>query len=146
MIQQQLSQSNLLVHTQLLCFQSGIGKKAIPGPLPLPTRHSADGGNDNENERANDANGGGGCDIKTLPLFPRIHSGSSHSPDSPTTATGRDSDGQIPWQKCRCLHDTGISSHFGAKLRDWAIGQAGAGCYFWAALSSNDSKTRYKTV
>ena len=39
---------------------------------------------------------------------------------------------------------TGISSHFGAKLRDWAVRQAGAGCYSWAALSSNDSKTRYR--
>ena len=29
-----------------------------------------------------------------------------------------------------------------AKLRDLAAWQAGAGCYFWAALSSNDSKTR----
>ena len=38
---------------------------------------------------------------------------------------------------------TGISSHLGAKLRDWAVRQAEAGCYSWAALSSNDSKTRY---
>ena len=37
---------------------------------------------------------------------------------------------------------TGISSHLGAKLRDLAVRQAGAGCYSWAALSSNDSKTR----
>ena len=28
------------------------------------------------------------------------------------------------------------------KLGDMAIGQAGAGHYSWAALSSNDSKTR----
>ena len=27
-------------------------------------------------------------------------------------------------------------------MRDWAFRQAGAGCYSWAALSSNDSKTR----
>ena len=38
---------------------------------------------------------------------------------------------------------TGISSHLGAKLRDWADRQAEAGCYSWAALSSNDSNTRY---
>ena len=37
---------------------------------------------------------------------------------------------------------TGDSSHSGAKLRDWANRQAEAGCYSWAALSSNDSKTR----
>ena len=37
----------------------------------------------------------------------------------------------------------GISSHLGAMLRDWAIGQAGTGCYSWAALPSNDSKTQY---
>ena len=30
-------------------------------------------------------------------------------------------------------------------MRDWAARQAGAGCYFWAALSSNDSKTWYIT-
>ena len=40
-------------------------------------------------------------------------------------------------------YPTGILSHLGAKLRDWAIRQAGAGCYSWAALSSNDLKTRY---
>ena len=39
--------------------------------------------------------------------------------------------------------NTGISSHLGAKLRDWADRQAEAGCYSWAPLSSNDSKTRY---
>ena len=39
---------------------------------------------------------------------------------------------------------TGISSHLGAKLRDWAHRQAEAGCYSWAALSSNDSKTWYR--
>ena len=37
---------------------------------------------------------------------------------------------------------TGFSSQIGTKLRDWAVGQAEAGCYSWAALSSNDSKTR----
>ena len=37
---------------------------------------------------------------------------------------------------------TGDSSHSGAKLRDWANRQAEAGCYSWAVLSSNDSKTR----
>ena len=41
---------------------------------------------------------------------------------------------------CRC---TGFSSHLGAKLRDLANRQAEAGCYSQAALSSNDSKTRY---
>ena len=30
---------------------------------------------------------------------------------------------------------TGISSHLGAKLRDWAARQGEAGCYSWAALS-----------
>ena len=38
---------------------------------------------------------------------------------------------------------TGFSSEIGTKLRDWAVGQAGAGCYSWAAVSSNDSNTRY---
>ena len=38
---------------------------------------------------------------------------------------------------------TGFSSEIGAKLRDWAVGQAGGSCYSWAALSSNNSKTRY---
>ena len=38
---------------------------------------------------------------------------------------------------------TGISSHFGAKLRDWTVSQSRAGCYSQAALSSNDSKTLY---
>ena len=28
-------------------------------------------------------------------------------------------------------------------MRDWANRQAEAGCYSWALLSSNDSKTRY---
>ena len=41
---------------------------------------------------------------------------------------------------------TGISSHLGAKLRDWADRQAEAGCNSWAVLSSNDSKTRYLRV
>ena len=36
-----------------------------------------------------------------------------------------------------------VSSHLGARLRDWANRQASAGCYSWAELSSNDSKTRY---
>ena len=36
----------------------------------------------------------------------------------------------------------GLLSHIGTKLRDWAVRQAGAGCYSQAALSSNDSKTR----
>ena len=38
---------------------------------------------------------------------------------------------------------TGISSQMRTKLRYWAAWQAGAGCYSWAALSSNDSKTLY---
>ena len=37
---------------------------------------------------------------------------------------------------------TGFWSEIGTKLRDWAFGQAGGSCYSWAALSSNDSKTR----
>ena len=40
------------------------------------------------------------------------------------------------------LVHTGFSSEIGTKLRDWAVGQAGGSCYSWAALSSNDSKTR----
>ena len=39
---------------------------------------------------------------------------------------------------------TVISSEIGTKLCDWAVGQAGAGYYSQAALSSNDSKTLYK--
>ena len=38
---------------------------------------------------------------------------------------------------------TGFLSEIGTKLRDWAVGQAGGSCYSRAALSSNDSKTRY---
>ena len=34
-------------------------------------------------------------------------------------------------------------SHWRAKLRDWAVKQARAGCYFWAALSLIDSKALY---
>ena len=40
---------------------------------------------------------------------------------------------------------TGFLSEIGTKLRDWAVGQAGGSCYSRAALSSNDSKTRYST-
>ena len=39
---------------------------------------------------------------------------------------------------------TGFSSEIGTKLRDWAVGQAGGSCHSRAALSSNDSKTRYR--
>ena len=42
-----------------------------------------------------------------------------------------------------CLLYTGFLSEIGTKLRDWAVGQAGGSCYSQAALSSNDSKTRY---
>ena len=38
---------------------------------------------------------------------------------------------------------TGFSSEIGTKLRESAVGQAGGNCYSRAALSSNDSKTRY---
>ena len=38
-----------------------------------------------------------------------------------------------------CQLDTGILSQIGTKLRDWAVGQAGAGCYSWAAMASNNS-------
>ena len=38
---------------------------------------------------------------------------------------------------------TGFSSQIGTKLRDLAVGQAGAGCYAQAVLSTNDSKTLY---
>ena len=41
---------------------------------------------------------------------------------------------------------TGFLSEIGTKLRDWAVGQAGGSCYSRAALSSNDSKTRYKIL
>ena len=37
---------------------------------------------------------------------------------------------------------TGFSSQIGTKLRDLAVGQAWGSCYYWAALSSNDPKTR----
>ena len=60
---------------------------------------------------------------------------------------------QTPWKHPSCerarvylaflIKYTWISSHLGARLRDWAGRQAEAGCYSWAALSSNDSKTRY---
>ena len=40
---------------------------------------------------------------------------------------------------------TGISSHLVAKLRDWADGQAEAGCYSWAALPSNDYKRYFRS-
>ena len=65
-------------------------------------------------------------------------------------------------QKCKCSHTssfygdrvaqptlvldfvwpTGISSQIGTKLRDWAVGQARAGCYSQVGLSSIDSKTK----
>ena len=52
--------------------------------------------------------------------------------------------------QCRLLYvlpesyrSTGISSEIGAKLRDWAVWQAGSSCYSRAASSSNDSKTLY---
>ena len=48
-----------------------------------------------------------------------------------------------PLSDVHCSHNTGISSHLGVKLRDWAVRQAAACCYSQAALSSNDSKTRY---
>ena len=38
---------------------------------------------------------------------------------------------------------TGFSSQIGTKLRDWAVGQAGASCCSQAALPLNESKTRY---
>ena len=38
---------------------------------------------------------------------------------------------------------TGISSQIRNKLRYWAVGPARGSCYYQAALSSNDSKTRY---
>ena len=41
---------------------------------------------------------------------------------------------------------TGFSSEIGTKLRESAVGQAGGSCYSRAALSSNDSKTRYNWV
>ena len=46
----------------------------------------------------------------------------------------------------KSLAPTGFSSEIGTKLRDWAVGQAGGSCYSWAALPSNDSKTRYDTA
>ena len=36
---------------------------------------------------------------------------------------------------------TGFSSQIRTKLRDWAVWPVRAGCHFWAAMSSNDSKT-----
>ena len=43
--------------------------------------------------------------------------------------------------KGREKKNTGFLSQIGTKLRDWAVGQEGASCYSWAALSSNDLKT-----
>ena len=48
--------------------------------------------------------------------------------------------GQCPEGSMKC---TGFSSEIGTKLRDWAVGQDGGSCYSLAALSTNDSKTRY---
>ena len=36
-----------------------------------------------------------------------------------------------------------FSSQIGTKLREWAVGQAGASCYSWAALSSNDQRLNF---
>ena len=41
---------------------------------------------------------------------------------------------------------TAFSSHLRARLRDWVIGLGQTGCNSWAALSSNDSDTRYITI
>ena len=41
---------------------------------------------------------------------------------------------------------SGILSQIRTKLLDWAVRQARAGCYSWAVLSSNDSKTLYNIV
>ena len=52
--------------------------------------------------------------------------------------------GQVPNRpKDAFKRRTGFSSEIGTKLRDWAVGQAAESCYSRAALSSNDSKTRY---
>ena len=48
----------------------------------------------------------------------------------------------MPWMSMF----TRISSQIGTKLRDWAVGQARAGCYSQAALSSNDSKALYNLM
>ena len=50
-----------------------------------------------------------------------------------------DSGRRVTMGKC-----TGILSQIGTKLRVWEIGQAGASCYSWAALSSNNWKTLYQ--
>ena len=49
-------------------------------------------------------------------------------------------DAQI-FEVAPALVATGISSQIRAKLRDWAVWQARAGCYSQAVLSSNDLKT-----
>ena len=41
------------------------------------------------------------------------------------------------------VRSTGFLSEMGTKLRESAVGQAGGSCYSQAAVSSNDSKTRY---
>ena len=51
----------------------------------------------------------------------------------------------VPKQALLELEPTGFSSEIRTKLRDWAVGQVGAGCYSWAALSSNDSETLYRS-
>ena len=62
---------------------------------------------------------------------------------APPSASSRTSN-PIPRRKDNLpMLITGFSSQIGTKLRDWAVGQAGGSCYSWAALSSNDSKTRY---
>ena len=47
-----------------------------------------------------------------------------------------------PPQKNAIHSSTGFSSEIGTKLRDWAVGHSEGRSYSWAAVSSNDSKTR----
>ena len=42
--------------------------------------------------------------------------------------------------------NTGITSQMGTKLRDFAVGQAVAGCYSWTALSSSQKTQRPGTT
>ena len=79
--------------------------------------------------------------------FPFFHFRLGHSskfdfPDNPSAGHGRRESSK--GGGFASVH-TGISSQIGTKLRDWAVWQARAGCYSMAALSSNDSKTLYRT-
>ena len=104
----------------------------------VPAQRRSDGGLPNFGSRR----------IKFLILFGRKEAGAISrgfnecgSPPSPLVTSGLlDRWDRRPSVRSACYRDFEL---IGTRLRDWAIGQAGGGCYSWAALSSNDSKTRY---